>query len=344
MTILARRQLLTLAAVGGGLVGLDGALSRAFAADTSELAKARAEGEAVFYANITSVQSVMKAFDKATGVKGLYTRSSSTQFIPTVLTESQAGKLLADVLQAPRPMIEFLEKHGVLAAYRSPSAKGYPAWATKSAEVTEFGIEYVSYLYNTNLVKPADVPATYADLADPKWKNQIVMANPSNHTSTIAWLVALKEQVFKSDSDWMAYLKGVAANAPMFVASFGPTPAPIASGQKAIAISMPKYIVTHAPAPLGWAPKAGPLFGTSRAIAIAKHAPHPAAARVFMDYWLSKPAMELLAKNVGEYVLAPGVFPDVPGIDKVEVKPVRDLSDAEFKKWGREFGRIFSVH
>jgi iron(III) transport system substrate-binding protein len=62
-----------------------------------------------------------------------------------------------------------------------------------------------------------------------------------------------------------------------------------------------------------------------------------------MDYWLSKEAMEIMATEVGEYVLAPGVFPKIDGIDKVEVKPVRDLSDQEFKKWGREFGRIFSA-
>lgn len=344
MTVLDRRQLMKLTAGGAGFAGLGGALSGARAATPSELKKAQTEGEAVFYANITAVEPIMAAFRKANGVRGEYTRIPTPQFISTVLSESNAGKLLADVVQAPRPIIEFLGQRGVLTPYRSPSAKGYPAWATKSDEITIFGIEYMSYLYNTSLVKASDAPTRYEDLADPKWKNHIVMPNPSSGTSTIAWLVALKEQLFKSDSDWMQFLKGVAANKPMFVASLGPTPSPIASGQKLIAVSMPKYIVTHAPAPLGWAPKSGPLFGTPRAIAVTRHAPHPAAARVFMDYWLSKPAMELLAKDVGEYVLAPGVFPHVPGIDKVQVKPCRDLSDAEFKKWGQEFGRIFSTH
>lgn len=335
-----RRDFLKLAGVAG-LAGLSGSLPSIATAETVS-AKAKAEGRAVFYANITAVQPIMKAFDAATGIKGEYTRISSSKFLPTVLTEYGAGKLLADVLQAPRPMLELLKQKGVLASYRSPSAKGYPDWAVKDPRMTMFGIEYVSYLYNTDHVKRADAPKRYEDLADPKWKNQIVMANPASHASTISWLVGLKEFVFKSESDWMAYLKGLAANKPMFVASFGPTPAPVESGEKVIGISMPKYIITKAPAPLDWGPTGGqPLLGTPRAIGVSSTAPRPDAARAFMDYWLSKEAMSLLAKDVGEYVLAPGVFPAIAGIDKVKVLPVRDLSDTEIEKWGREFGKIF---
>lgn len=343
MTLIDRRHFLKLAGAAG-LTGLPGFAPLAFAADAAQMEKAKAQGKAVFYANITSVQPIMSAFEKATGVKGEYTRASSSKFIPTILTEFNAGKLLADVLQSPQPMLEVLKEQGVLASYRSPSAKGYPDWATKDDDVTLFGIEYVSYLFNTDHLKKADAPARYEDLADPKWKNQIVMANPSNHPSTIAWLIGLKEKVFKTEDEWMAFLKGLAANQPMFVASFGPTPAPVESGEKLIGISMPKYIVTKAPAPLDWGPRSGqPLLGTSRAIAITSKAPHPDAARAFMDYWLSKEAMGLLAKDVGEYVLAPGVFPAIEGIDKVDVKPVRDLSDEEIQKWGREFGKIFAT-
>jgi len=343
MNTFDRRDFLKLAGAAG-LTGISGSLPSLSLAEGADLAKAKAEGKAVFYANITSVAPIMKAFDAATGVKGVYTRISSSKFLPTILTESNAGKLMADVVQAPRPMLELLKDKGVLAGYRSPSAKGYPEWATKDDRMTLFGIEYVSYLFNTDHVKKADAPQRYEDLADPKWKGKIVMANPGTHSSTISWLIGLKEFVFKSESDWMAYLKGLAANQPMFVASFGPTPAPVESGEKLIGISMPKYIVTKAPAPLDWGPRGGqPLLGTPRAIAVADKAPRPDAARAFMDYWLSKPAMSLLAKDVGEYVLAPGVFPAIDGIDKVKVLPVRDLSDTEIEKWGREFNKIFAA-
>src|SRR3546814_14578749 len=83
----------------------------------------------------------------------------------------------------------------------------------------------------------------------------------------------------------MQFLKGLAANRPMFVASFGPTPAPVESGEKLIGISMPKYILTKAPAPLAWGPQSGqPLLGTAPAIAMTANAPHPDAARAFIAF------------------------------------------------------------
>jgi hypothetical protein len=85
------------------------------------------------------------------------------------------------------------------------------------------------------------------------------------------------------------------------------------------------------------------MLGTPRAIAITSKAPHPNAAKLFMDYWLSKKAMDVLAKEVGEYVLAPGVFPPIEGISSAKVVAIRELSDDEIQKWGNQFKKIFDV-
>jgi len=318
------------------------AASTALAADNALLAKAKAEGKAAFYANITAIEPLMAAFGEATGVEGQYTRISTSKFLATVLTEFEAGKLQADVLQGPLPVLEFLKEKGVLAPYTSPTAEGYPEWSRKDGIIQLFGIEYVGLIYNKELVKAEDAPKRYEDLTDPKWKDKIVMADPSTHATTIAWLIGLKENVFKSEADWMAFVKGLAANRPMFVASFGPTPAPIESGEKVIGISMPKYIITKAPAPLDWARVEQPLLGTPRAMALVKGAAHPNAAKVFMDWWLSKEAMGMLATKVGEYVLAPGVYPPIADMDKAKVIPIRELSDEETKEWGEKFKTIFA--
>lgn len=319
------------------------AAAHAHAADQPLLDKAKAEGRAAFYANITAVEPVMKAFAADTGVKAEYTRISTARFVAVTITEFEAGKFMADVVQAPLPILELLKEKGILARYRSPAAAGYPEWTRKDDYIQLFGIEYVALIYNKELVKSADVPKRYEDLTHPKWRDKIVMPNPANHATTIGWLIGLKEHVFKSDAEWRKFLAGLAANRPMFVASLGPTPAPIASGEKLIGISMPKYIVTQAPAPLDWARVSQPMLGTPRAIAIASKAPHPNAARLFVDYWLSKKSMEILAKDVGEYVLAPGIFPPIPGIDKAKVVAIRELSDEETNKWGSEFKKIFAV-
>jgi iron(III) transport system substrate-binding protein len=319
------------------------AAAHAQAADQALLDKAKAEGKVAFYANITAVEPIMKAFTDDTGVKAEYTRISTARFVATTITEFEAGKFMADVVQAPLPILELLGEKGILARYRSPAAAGYPQWTKKDDYIQLFGVEYIALIYNKELAKKADLPKRYEDLTDPKWKDKIVMPNPTNHATTIGWLIGLKEHVFKSEAEWMKFVKGLAANRPMFVASLGPTPAPIASGEKPIGISMPKYIITNAPAPLDWARVSQPMLGTPRAIGVTSKAPHPNAARLFVDYWLSQKAMGILAKDVGEYVLAPGVFPPIDGIDQAKVVAIRELSDEETNKWGSEFKKIFNV-
>jgi iron(III) transport system substrate-binding protein len=64
---------------------------------------------------------------------------------------------------------------------------------------------------------------------------------------------------------------------------------------------------------------------------------------MFVDYWLSRKSMKMLAKDVGEYVLASGVFPPIQGMDKAKVIAIRELSDDEIQKWGSQFKKIFDV-
>ncbi len=131
-----------------------------FGAEPQEalIAKAKAEGKVTFYANITAIEPVMEAFTKKFGVKDEYKRISTDKFFATVATEHEAGKLMADVLQAPIPILDLLRGKGVLASYKSPSASDYPEWTKKDDKIQIFGIEYVAVLYNKELVKPTDIP------------------------------------------------------------------------------------------------------------------------------------------------------------------------------------------
>jgi len=297
-----------------------------------------------YYANITAVEPIVAAFQDMFGIPAEYTRISTSKYLATVLTEFEAGRLLADVLQAPVPILNMLKERGVLVPYTSPVAYSYPEWAMDPDGIIQiFGIEYVGIIYNKELIAPEDVPTRYEDLTDPKWHGKIVMPDPSTHATTISWLIGLKEKVFQDEEAWMNFLKGLAANEPMFVKSFGPSPGPIASGEKPIGISMPKYIITKAPAPLDWARLEQPLLGTPRGVALSSVTPNPKAARLFIDFWLSKTAMQMLANQVGEYVLYPGVFPPIQDMEKATVLPVRILSDTEIEHWGEVFRDIFHI-
>ena len=315
----------------------------AVASEHPLLEEAEKEGKAIFYANITGVEPIMEAFQSQYGVSAEYTRISTAVYVPTVQTEFQAGRLGADVLQGPLPILQILKDAGVLAEYVSPVSEKYPEWSKDpDGIIQQFGIEAVALIYNTELVKAEDVPTTYRDLADPKWQDKIVMPDPITHATTITWLVGLKEHVFSTEAEWMEFLQGLAKNRPMFVASFGPTPGPIETGEKVIGISMPKYIVTKAPAPLGWARLDGePLMGSARGIAVAKNAQRPNAARLFVDFWLSETSSGILAEDVGEWVLYEGIYPPIEDIREANVIPLRELSDDEIQHWSEVFQTIF---
>ena len=319
------------------------ATGAALASEHPLLDEARQEGKAIFYANITGVDAIMEAFEAEYGVVAEYTRISTAVYIPTVQTEFQAGRLAADVLQGPLPVLQILKDAGILEAYVSPVSENYPEWSKDpDGVIQQFGIETVALIYNKELVDPADVPTSYKDLADPKWLDRIVMPDPITHATTITWLVGLKDHVFETEAEWMDFLRGLAANRPMFVASFGPTPGPIETGEKHIGISMPKYIVTRAPAPLDWAKLDGePLMGSARGIALAKGAQRPNAAKLFVDYWLSEASATLLATDVGETVLYEGIYPPIEGIAEPELIALRELSDDEIQEWSEVFQTIF---
>lgn len=320
-----------------------GALAFSSAQSDDLVSAAQAEGSLEYYANITAIDPVLEAFFEEYGVEANYTRTSTEGFAAALLTEHQAGRQLASVLQAPVPLLEILKDFGLLEAYDSPAAEGYPEWSRdEDGMIQSFGIEYVALIYNTEVVAEEDVPQSYMDLTDPKWNGKIVMANPGTHATTIQWLVGLKDHdVFGSDDLWWEFVRGLAANNPMFVSSFGPTPGPISSGEVHIGISMPKYIVTLDPAPLDWARVSEPMLGTPRGIALAKGAPAPNAGKLFIDYWLGAEASSILANDVGEYVLAPGVYPPIGGIEDATVLPLRTMSDEEIAEWGEEFAAIF---
>ena len=139
----------------------------------------------------------------------------------------------------------------------------------------------------------------------------------------------------------MEFLQGLARIRPMLWPPW-PTPGPIETGEKVIGISMPKYIVTKAPAPLDWAKLDGePLMGSARGIAVVKNAQRPNAARLFVDFWLSETSSRILAGDVGEWVLYEGIYPPIEDIQEANVIPLRELSDDEIQHWSEVFQTIF---
>src|SRR5690625_1297410 len=131
-----------------------GALAFGSAQSDELVSAAQEEGSLEYYANITAIDPVLEAFFDEYGVEANYTRTSTEGFAASLLTEHQAGRQLASVLQGPVPLLEILKDFGLLEEYDSPAAEGYPDWSRdEDGMIQSFGVEYVALIYNTELVE-----------------------------------------------------------------------------------------------------------------------------------------------------------------------------------------------
>ena len=98
----------------------------------------------------------------------------------------------------------------------------------------------ISILYNTDLVKPGDLPKTLDDLVKSKMdrKDHCARSDPSYHDRPVFWNLASK---FKGDK-WLDYVKALAKQKPILVESLAPVTTTIIKGEALVGITYIKYI------------------------------------------------------------------------------------------------------
>ena len=131
------------------------------------LENAKKEGSVVVYTSLNLKDSVpiTEAFEKKYGVKAVLWRASSEKVIQRALTETRAGRYTADVYETNGPEMEILHREKLLADFFSPGIKDIPADTIPAhRQWIPDRFNFFTIAYNTNLVKPEDVPNTYEDL------------------------------------------------------------------------------------------------------------------------------------------------------------------------------------
>lgn len=127
-------------------------------------------------------EPVLREYERRSGVNvdAVYDteETKSTGLANRLLAEKARPQ--ADVFWSNEPVRTLvLKSRGVLASYKSPSAKGIPAsLVDPDGYWTGFSARLRVIAYNTTLVKPEEAPASVFDLADPKWRGQVAMADP----------------------------------------------------------------------------------------------------------------------------------------------------------------------
>jgi iron(III) transport system substrate-binding protein len=127
-------------------------------------------------------EPVLREYERRSGVRVnvVYDteETKSTGLANRLLAERNRPQ--ADVFWSNEPVRTLvLKSRDVLASYRSPSADGIPAaLVDPGAYWTGFSARIRVIAYNTKLVSPDQAPRSVFDLADPKWRGQVAMADP----------------------------------------------------------------------------------------------------------------------------------------------------------------------
>jgi iron(III) transport system substrate-binding protein len=127
-------------------------------------------------------EPVLREYERRSGVtvNAVYDteETKSTGLANRLLAEKARPQ--ADVFWSNEPVRTLvLKSRDVLASYRSPSAEGIPAaLLDPDGYWTGFSARIRVIAYNTKTVALNDAPQSIFDLADPKWKGQVAMADP----------------------------------------------------------------------------------------------------------------------------------------------------------------------
>ncbi len=276
--------------------------ARAADADPALVAAAQKEGQLVWYSTLIVnqiVRPLAEAFEqKYPGIKVQYSRATNSDTALKIINEARARRVQADVFDGTNSIYPLLDAK-LVASYHPKSAAAYPAeLKDPDGHWTAMNLYYMTTAYNTNLVKGADIPKTYQDLLDPKWKGKMVWTNdptPQGPPGFIHNMLATMGQ-----DKGMAYMRSFAAQQPVFIpASQRVVLDKVISGEYPIGVMTFNHhsaISAAQGAPVQWI-KMEPLLQTTSLIAIVQNAPHPNAAKLFEEYALSEDGQKVLAAH-----------------------------------------------
>ena len=316
--------------------------TQASAQDAKLIDAAKKEGgKVVIYGSpeTPGVEAVIQAFRKRTGLDAQYWRASAMSVMNRSMMEYRAGKPLYDVLLNNSDPLLIMAQEGMIAKYESPTAKKYPRDQIDAhlGPVSRYGI--VGVLYNTGRVKPEDAPKSIEDLVNPKYKGMLVMADPRLHVTTIQWLSSLDKIMAPEKVD--KFIRDLAAMKPTLVESMLPAAKRVSTGETPIAITFVKYVYTMGKdgAPLDYV-RIDKMLGDGHFASLSNKAPHPNAGKAFIDFYLDDESMKILAQS-GEFVNRKGIYPPLPGAEKIQYVQMEVLGAKAFEEKKKEFGKIF---
>jgi iron(III) transport system substrate-binding protein len=257
---------------------------------------AKKEGQLVFYSGIPipDAQAILSALErKYPFIKTTFYRSTGPALVSRIQTEQRAGSHIWDVMNSTGFEPYVLLEQGYFAKYDSPERRVFPEghkdnegyWATM----------YTSPMivsYNTRLVSSADLPRDYVDLLQPKWKGRLGL-----DSSDFEWYANLRK-IWGAEKA-QKFLEGLKRQEVRLVQGRVLLTELLTGGE--IAILVNNFLQNAIEAKRKGSPvemlALDPVVSAAGLVGINKLAPHANAAKLFVDFVLSKEGQELIVKT-----------------------------------------------
>src|SRR5688572_13132019 len=298
---------------------------------------AKKEGELNIYtsAQQDDMGALVSAFEKKYGIKVSVWRASSEKVLQRAIQEARGNRNTMDIAETNGPELESMHREKILTAVKSPHLSDLIAPAIRPhGEWVGTRLNVFVQAYNTNLVKKEDVPKTWEDFANPKWKGKLGIEQEDAD-----WLAgqfaelgeARGQKLFKDivTANGMSVRKGHTLLTQLVV-----------SGEIPFALTVYNYKAQQFKekgAPIDWF-HIGPAIARPNGIGVAKNAPNPHAAVLFYDFEISEEGQKILA---GRDFVPTSKKVDTP-LQKIPMKFVdARVALDEYQKWEKQYEDLF---
>jgi len=297
---------------------------------------AKKEGEVMIYTSLVpeDLTALAAAFERKYGLKLKSWRANSEKVLQRAVTEARAGRHEADAVETNGPQLEALYRERGLQPLYSPHLKDLMPQALRPHGYwVGTRINMFVQSYNTRLVKKEELPKSYAELADPRWKGRLGIEAEDED-----WFAMIVKELGE-EAGLRVFRDIVRANGLSVRKGHTLLAGLVASGEIPLALTTYSHgteKMKHRGAPVDWFAIA-PAIGRANGIGIATKPPHPHAAALFADFLLSPDGQLILQK--GGYVPA-----NLRVKDSAQKLPLKFVDPAlmldEFDKWKKLWAEI----
>ena len=300
---------------------------------------AKKEGKLSWYTstNVTESKPLLDDFEKLyPGIKGEIFRASGEKTLNRIVTESRANHWEYDVVTISE--VDTLTDAKLLGAYKSPEAKNYiPEFKDPNGYWTAVYINYTTLGYNPKMVAEKDAPKLWEDLLDPKWNGKI-----SIDQEEYSWYATLHKSWGRERAQ--KFMRALAKQNIQWRKGHTLITQLMSAGEFPVAIVYAHRTeeLKQKGAPVEWVNTVNPIVVTLNSAAVSPKPGHPNAAKLFIDFLLSKPAQQRL-RSLRRIPARADVEPMSPRMEQSKLKLAITPAEtgAQFKETIREFREIF---